>query len=1086
MNETDKDQNVLAGNQLRKALSRESDVFLRKRLEIVLDTVGDHLFDAAERAGNANEQAEFFAANRIIKRQRASFVEAFCEKVSDHWYSLDNKSAEIKEEEVVDEMSLVDETELETRLVCSEISSSGQARHARPLFALEARLTKIAGRPVNHDRNPVNPAAITNHLAAAMDVLEIPHNAELLLLRTCGELIRSLDVLYERINAVLIENGILPNLRPTPVRGRDDDQRPSRPTPVERPPIIEESSADTLRDLQKMLLGKNVNRLDGGDEEVPVEAGPLLQALSAHLLEAGEEAPPPERMADISLTDRLMTSVLGDRIIDSGTRDSVDRIQRPLAKMLLKDSSLLQSRSHPVHDLIDALGLAPRGDSSNASDPIVQQVERIVGDLNELKSPTAENFADAAKKIRSVFSRQERRRLASIRKIRASFDGSEKRREAEQEVAELLDRTFVGTKVSPLILKVLDAGLRQLMTVSTLREGPESKAVAESVDLLSQIGERLHQGSDKAEDDDSTLLDKLRKRLENAQVHPLDRDALMDELKRLLEGEKTETREWPFQSQDEDPKEETDNFWLGQVKLLEEGSWLLLPDENNKIEPVKLAWVNTQRTRYVFVNREGQLAREMTSADLAKRLGTDMGGEIAQHEDLPLSDRSWQSMVSRMHDQIAHQATHDPLTGLLNRGEFARRIRVRINECKLVSKRHGVLLINLDQFAVINGSAGQAAGDQLLRDLAELLARISPEDAELARLGGDEFGIILPGKAIAEIRELADSTHSAIKEHSSEFEGRKLAVTATVVLAPLDQHSGDDDDVLNKLEMTLDLTRKSTGGDRVCTYDHGERALEVRSLAMRQLDSLDQALKEGDLRLLGHRIEPLQGADSEDALPGPQIEVLARLITASGELTPPAAFVPAAEAYGRIHLLDEAVVDRTLAVMGKSQGDEVVCINISGKTFGRPGFVEFIRDRLEAYRVAPDRVCFEITETAAIADLSRCADVLRALRDIGCRFALDDFGTGLASFNYLKHLPVDYVKIDGSFVSLMLSSEEDFSLVRTINEVGHVLGKKTIAEYVETDKLAEALRKIGVDYAQGFAMHTPEPLESLLGLETEG
>ena len=1080
MNETEKDHDTLTSRQLRKALSRESDVFLRKRLEIVLDTVSEHLFDAAEHAENANKQAEYFAANRIIKRQSDGFVEAFCEKVSDHWYRMD-EPVEKEEEEPVDEMSLVDEADLERRLVCSEISSAGQARHARPLFALEARLTKVAGRPINHDRNPVNPAAITAHLSTAIDVLEIPHTAELLLLRTCGELIRSLDVLYERLNGILIENGILPNLRPTPVRPRNEEDRSPRPVPADRAPTMEQSSTDTLRDLQKMLLGAGVNQ-GAADSDVPPEAGPLLQALHAHIQDAGGEVPSPETMADFSLTDRLMTSVLGDRIIDSGTREAVDRIQRPLAKLLLKDSSLLQSRSHPVHDLIDALGLAPRDENDSRVDPVVQQVEQIVADLNDLKSPTGENFADAAKKVRAVFSRQERRRLASIRKIRASFDGSEKRREAEQEVAQLLDRTFVGTKVSPVILKVLDAGLRQLMTVSTLREGTESKAVSESVDLLSQIGERLDSG-DSGDEDDTTLLDKLRKRLENAQVHPLDRDALLEELKRLLDGGKVETHEWPFQSQEEEEEEQPDNFWLGQVKLLEEGSWLLLPDEDNKIEPVKLAWVNTQRTRYVFVNREGQLAREMTSVELAKRLGTDMGGEIAQHEDLPLSDRSWQSMVSRMHDQIAHQATHDPLTGLLNRGEFSRRIRVRINECKLVSKRHGVLLVNLDQFSVVNGSAGQNAGDQLLRDLAKLLEQIVPEDSEVARLGGDEFGVIVPGKAIAEIREIADTVHQAVKGHASEFEGRSLAVTATVVLAPLDQHSGDDDDVLNKLEMTLDLTRKNSGGDRVCTYDHGERALEVRSLAMRQLDSLDQALKEGDLRLLGHRIAPLQEVDEEQALPGPQIEVLARLVSSDGELTPPAAFVPAAEAYGRIHLLDEAVVDRTFAIMGKSTGEEVVCVNISGKTFGRPGFVEFIRDRLEAYRVAPHRICFEITETAAIADLSRCADVLRALRDLGCRFALDDFGTGLASFNYLKHLPVDFVKIDGSFVSLMLSSDEDFSLVRTINEVGHVLGKQTIAEYVETDKLADALREIGVDYAQGFAMHTPEPLENLLGLE---
>lgn len=551
----------------------------------------------------------------------------------------------------------------------------------------------------------------------------------------------------------------------------------------------------------------------------------------------------------------------------------------------------------------------------------------------------------------------------------------------------------------------------------------------------------------------------------------------------LAGAEEIETVDYPGPEADEEeaappaePADPEENLWLGRAKLLDVGSWMLYPDESGRVRPLKLAWVSEDRDRYVFVGRDGQKALEIQPKELADKLKTEEV-DVADHKDEPLMDRSWQSVVQRMHDQIAHQATHDELTGLLNRKEFERRLKLKVSESKLIESHHVVLLADVDQFRVINATAGHEAGDRLLQNLAEVLREVLPEPSEIARVGPDDFAMLIPRCDSAAGHELANRVREAVRKHNTGWLTRRLNVTISIGVAGVSRDSGTVGEVLNRLEVACGAAKEE--GDRIRSFEVEDTDLSRRDEALYRVSELESALDEDRLDLVGQLIQPLCAPPADGAF----YEVLARIRNEQGKLIKPDDFVPAAEAYGRIHLLDERVIDQTLSALadaGRPKAIGKLSINLSGRTFGRPRFVDHLRQRLGHYAIPASSICLEITESAAMSDLSRCADLLRELRYLGFSISLDDFGTGLSSFSYLKHLPVDYLKIDGSFIREIERSKSDYGLVKSMHQTARLLDKRTVAEYAESKDIISTLEEIGIDYIQGFAVEEPRPLADIL------
>ncbi|HVS03711.1 MAG TPA: EAL domain-containing protein [Thermoanaerobaculia bacterium] len=427
------------------------------------------------------------------------------------------------------------------------------------------------------------------------------------------------------------------------------------------------------------------------------------------------------------------------------------------------------------------------------------------------------------------------------------------------------------------------------------------------------------------------------------------------------------------------------------------------------------------------------------------------------------------SQLRRLEREMAWLAGHDPLTGLLNRRQLEGELDAALAAVRSDGRHHVFCYLDLDEFKVVNDTCGHVAGDELLRQLAALLSSQVREGDVLSRLGGDEFGVLLSDCSLENARRIADKLCRTVRQHRFEWEGRACDVGVSIGVVGVDAASGSLAQVLSAADAAC-YVAKEQGRNRTHVYQPDDRAVAERYGEMQWVQRIHHAFEHDGFRLLRQPIRPLAAGGTEMA------EVLLRMVGDDGTAYPTASFIAAAERYHLIGSLDRWVVYRALPRLAALDEATVFTINLSGQSLGDPAFLELVMERLRSSHLPPERLCFEITETATITNLARARHFLAVVRAAGCRFVLDDFGTGLSSFAYLQSLPVDFLKIDGEFVRHLTGDPVQRALVESIHEIGHLMGLITIAEAVEDEETLEALRAMGLDYAQGYLLGRPEEL----------
>lgn len=425
--------------------------------------------------------------------------------------------------------------------------------------------------------------------------------------------------------------------------------------------------------------------------------------------------------------------------------------------------------------------------------------------------------------------------------------------------------------------------------------------------------------------------------------------------------------------------------------------------------------------------------------------------------------------------QLSYQASHDPLTGLINRREFERRLAHTMHASQAGDASFAVLYVDLDQFKVINDTCSHAAGDELLRQVASLFGTVVRATDAVARLGGDEFVLLLENCDETDGLAVAESLRTAIGDHHFAYRQHSFVISASIGMVSVDAAHPITEDILGAADSACHLA-KEKGRNRVQAYRLDNDEVVVRQSEMCWVGRLQRALSTGRFVLYAQDIIDLRQPRKRR-----HFELLLRMRDEDGSLIPPRAFIPAAERYGLMPAIDRWVVHaaftglRTLATREPTSMPPLCSINLSGTSLCDVDFTGYLRDQFALLGIAPSTICFEITETAAISSLSRAIAFIEDMRALGCRFSLDDFGAGMSSFTYLKHLPVDFVKIEGSFVKDMLHDPIDYAMVEAINKLGHATGKRTIAECVSSGPLLEEVRRLGIDFAQGFVVDAPRP-----------
>ena len=466
----------------------------------------------------------------------------------------------------------------------------------------------------------------------------------------------------------------------------------------------------------------------------------------------------------------------------------------------------------------------------------------------------------------------------------------------------------------------------------------------------------------------------------------------------------------------------------------------------------------------VLITRNGdEIPIQDSAAPIRDRIGNIIGSVIVFHDI---------SKETRLFRQLSYQASHDTLTGLVNRREFENRLSAVLAQSRgKADASHALLYVDLDQFKVVNDTFGHTAGDSLLRQISDLIqARIRSTDL-LARLGGDEFGVFLERCSESRALEVAESIRVAVEGHRFEWKESFTSVRCSIGVVLVGSDNADVASLMSSADVAC-YSAKDMGRNQVHRYRDGDASL--RHEEMKWVSRITSAVEEDRFELF---FQPIMSINGDKARGRGHYELLLRMRGEDGKLVGPDQFIPAAERYNLMSTLDRWVIHEALSKLAdrssNSEARYTIAINLSGTSLSEDRFLEFVIEELRRQKLPAGAICFEITETAAISNLARVVHFMQALKKLGCKFSLDDFGSGLSSFTYLKNLPVDYLKIDGQFIRNVVDDNVDESMVRAIREVGHAMGIETIAERVETRQVLEKLGALGVEFAQGYYIARP-------------
>lgn len=845
---------------------------------------------------------------------------------------------------------------------------------------------------------------------------------------------------------------------------------------------------DTISDIQAKLASEQVE-YDGEQ--------PLLEFVEQSL---GEESSVTgsEREA-IEMLDQLFVNIVDTPRVAPQLKGVLRRLSVPVLKVMLRDPTLFQAEKHPARKLINSLALLADKDSVNLSNNI-KAVERTVNEVLENYENDISAFEVAQKSISHEIEREQRVIQRNLERVTEACRGQEKINNANQRIEREINMRLENQRIPLAVENLLTAGWRELMRLCLFREGEDSRAWATTLLVLDQLVLRLSPGKfdiEKITFSEDELLKLIKKGVSKIPQTRLKQSDVINELDRLLHADHIDESELityrPRSVKDEtsvdimkrlgaDASEQSLQRWIKRVEELKEGQWLEFDALSEYSYLYQLAWISENATRYVFVNHHGMKVSDLQKAEVAFKLKK---GEIRVLNDEGFSavDRGLDALVQKIYDQLAFEAAHDQLTGLVTRKEFERCLARSVARAKKNKESYLLCYFDLQEFKVINNTCGYEAGDTLLRSVAKNLIANTDSNDVLGRLGADQFAVLSIVKNEAEAYRRANHLKQVIESERFEWNQEHFVISSIGSLVVFDEKNNHVLELLRGVESACVIAKKA-GHSELQVYDPEDNRVEERDNIMSWVARINKALDNNELKLRCQKIAPV---DDQDGQRKPHFEILLTVVDDKGEHLPPVDFIRAAEEYSRMASVDRWVITQILNWMSENKNFlEFIggfSINLSGHSMNDDSFLDFIFEKLVETQVPRNKVIFEVTETTAVANLEDAADFIREMREIGCRFSLDDFGAGQSSYAYLKHLPVDFIKIDGSFVKNIANDDVDYAMVKSITDMGHFLEKSIVAEFVSDQDIYDTVEDIGVDYVQGYHLGKPVYLDELIESE---
>lgn len=1013
-----------------------------------------HLFEISRDTRNPEEQNDYFNASEIIKKHADTLVNSVRAGVQirlSNPVPAENSGEKENDDLSLEDMSLIGDEDLGAWIAISDITGKIEEKNKEELLILEERLSALFNITVRNPNNPYGPALFVEPFQTALNQYNFsPRVSNACHLVFKEILIAESAEFYKKLNARLRENGILPELTYKMIRraaqikkGSDPSHDPQAGNPVDvdnaphaadRMPAGAPSPAATPPPARTGRLAKDAIPQDF--YSVVQELRELKQGLNQHkalLISMGQSAaytlaPLPgsaPQPAEYHSTHDLMAAITD----------------------LQKRNSAPSGEEHGAIKTLLLAGLADRNQSGaeKGLSPHDNNILDVAGDLLH----AMQNDPLVADSVRPWLKRLELPIIKlALEDPTVFIDQSHIARQVVNKIARL---EFYEHKEGHSVQNVIGSAIEHLLQRITQEHGNGSAIFTEILHKL----DALIKIQDKAYGEN--LDDVVR----GCEQHPP-----------LAAECETVSDPMPSLAPEELHK------WMLHAKRLKKGDYVSYNRPESGVIRLRVAWLNDEHSIYVFIDSKGLRQKMLRVEDLARLIQCGIIFPQTNAND-PALDRAQYAIMQELYQQVLHESTHDATTGLINRREFEKKLGEALASAKQNDQRHALLFIDIDKFSAINNSCGYAGGDRLLKDMIALFQDDLAAQAVMARLGSDEFGILLENCTIDDALAIAERKIEAVTDYRLAWDDNLFSVTLSIGLVPVSARSTDVGSLLQSAESSCNVA-KDVGGNRLQLFHAGHARIAHRGEVMKWIGKLDKLLEEDGLEIRCQRIDPID----ETPVIAPHFEILLGVNDIEGHITSPQEFIKAAEWYRRMPSVDRWVIRKVFHWMAENRNitDAIsgFAINLSGQSLNEDGFAEFILREFERAKIPCEKICFEVTETVGISNLSDATLFIERIKDVGCRFSLDDFGSGMSSYGYLKDLPVDIVKIDGSFVQNLTVNSSDYAVVKSITDIAHVMNKQVVAEYVETQEVLNILRDVGVDFAQGYFIDKPGPLSRLL------
>lgn len=1070
----------------------------------------DDLINASKTQPTVEQQNALFQGFETLKESKIGLSNQFRQFIVDRLNSYtpeqfllpNNNSNEPEETKIT--LSLMDDDVFEDWLADTVAVAKIESLCRQPLIDLEKRLSVVWGKPVSRENNPYGPYVVSHFFLESIKSLSMAYEVNKVCYKIFDNiLLANIGHIYEEQNKFLIANDILPVIHyEFTVHDKKEKQAaPSTDDPDQVQPV------DNLQHslVQPPVLDNPIN--SGTSQPISGDADDNHAHTEAQQPVADKVAQTQPQSSNAANDNAYASQTIADDNQRNGNLQNLYQIVGELQGLQQELKQEFHARSGPPQvPSIDRDSVQPASQleqqGTSIPEPGLYQATEILRAITNIQQSFDNNTAAPGKKLD----------IKSQIEAMLNTDNDDPEQKVigvrETQIIDVAGNIFHSLLADMQVadktrewLRQLEAPVLKIALVDDSLFLDRSHLVRQVInkvallELLAKEGDLDQQQTIKGAI--KWIVDLINKEFDGSTdvfsraVKQLDILTKIQDLKYkenvktvVLQSKRDENKLacLPIPKNIiEDSHDTIDkNRWelaLKKTKRLKEETWLVFDINTDKQQRVRLAWIASHINKFVFVNVNGKKDRVVDSRELTHLIYSG-NAIILDDADEPAMDRAQYTMLQDLHSKLIHQSSHDQLTGLINRREFEKELDKTLARAKCEESRHTLCFIDIDQFQIINNTCGYEAGDALLVEVGKMLSTHFGDNGILARIGSDEFGMLLSDCSIEDTLDICEQQIEAIRNYRFDWDEKPHSIAISIGVVPITNLSENASALLQAADSSCNLA-KEMGGNRIQLYHAGHTRLSQRNKIMEWKTDVDEALEAESFTLRCQKILPIQ-ADGDLKN---HYEILLVVKKSNNEQFVIQDFIEAAEMYNRIPDIDRWVIKHTLGWMANNpdtvENIDVFSINLSGKSLEDETLIEFIEEQLRISGVDACKVCFEITETAGISNLSDAAEFIEKVKKTGCRFSLDDFGSGMSSYAYLKNLPVDYLKIDGTFIKDVTSNSSDYAVVKSICEIGHFMGKKIVAECVENDETLQLLKELGVDFAQGYGIERPKNLDDL-------